>query len=47
MATANNRFQPTVKRVSFFAKAKKTPLFTSSDLGVIHKKLDIGATWNR
>jgi hypothetical protein len=30
-----NRFQPTVKSVIFFAKAKKPPLFTSAEAGVI------------
>jgi hypothetical protein len=31
---ANNRFQPTVKSVIFFAKAKKPPLFTAAEAGV-------------
>jgi hypothetical protein len=31
----NNRFQPTVKSVIFFAKAKKPPLFTAAEAGVI------------
>jgi len=30
----NNRFQPTVKSVIFFAKAKKTPLFKAAEAGV-------------
>jgi len=33
----NNQIHLTVKSVIFFAEAKKPPLFTSSDLGVIPK----------
>ncbi len=34
---ANNRIQLTVKSVTFFAKQKNAPLFTSADAGVIFK----------
>jgi len=34
MKKYNNRFQPTVKSVIFFAKAKKPPLFTAAEAGV-------------
>jgi hypothetical protein len=37
----NNRFQPTVKSVIFFAKAKKTPLFTSAEAGVSTEKIGV------
>jgi hypothetical protein len=32
---ANNHIHLTVKSAIFFAEAKKTPLFTSSDVGVL------------
>jgi hypothetical protein len=35
---SNNQIHLTVKSVIFFAKAKKPPLFTSSDLGVSLRK---------
>jgi hypothetical protein len=34
---ANNHIHLTVKSVTFFADAKKTPLFTASDVGVIEE----------
>jgi hypothetical protein len=34
MASYNNRIQLTVKSVTFFAKQKNAPLFTSADAGV-------------
>jgi hypothetical protein len=37
-ASFNNRFQPTVKSVIFFAEAKKLPLFTSAEAGVRFSK---------
>ncbi len=33
----NNRIQLTVKSVTFFAKQKSAPLFTSADAGVMLK----------
>ncbi len=35
MVKYNNRIQLTVKSVTFFAKQKNAPLFTSADAGVI------------
>jgi hypothetical protein len=38
----NNRIQLTVKSVTFFAKQKNAPLFTSSDAGVSTQLLQSG-----
>jgi hypothetical protein len=35
---ANNRIQLTVKSVTFFAKQKSAPLFTSADAGVMFSR---------
>jgi hypothetical protein len=37
LQTLNNRIHLTVKSVTFFAKQKNVPLFTSSDAGVIEE----------
>ena len=37
LKTHNNRIQLTVKSVTFFAKQKSAPLFTSADAGVMFK----------
>ena len=42
---SNNRIQLTVKSVTFFAKQKNAPLFTSADAGVsIYQRISVMAS---